>query len=274
MFVNATLQAPASAAPGGLAVPRTAVLWTGQRSVVYVKVPGRAVPAFEMREVVLGPRLGEQYLIESGIRAGDEVVTNGVFAVDGAAQLSGNYSMMTAVETKTLDVRMEFRQQLSRLLDQYLQVKNALVADNPVQARSSAEAFYTAQERMDMTLLDGKAHEVWMQLQPPLAQSADHIRKTGDLGQQRSAFVVFSEHMIEAIETFGTEHELVYKQHCPMANSDQGAYWLSVQEEIRNPYYGASMLTCGDLKQTYRKGQGVSRTTASPAVQAGQGHVH
>lgn len=274
MFVNATLQVLASAGPGGVAVPRTAVLWTGPRSVVYVRVPGRAVPAFEMREVVLGPRVGEQYLIESGVRAGDEVVTNGVFAVDGAAQLSGNYSMMTAVETKTLDVRTEFRQQLSRLLDGYLQVKNALVADDAVEARSAAEAFSTAFNRTDMTLLDGSAHEAWMQLQPTLAQSADHIRNTGDLGQQRAAFVVFSEHMIEAVETFGSEHAILYKQHCPMANSDQGAYWLSAQEEIRNPYYGASMLTCGDLKQTYRQGQGVPRTTAPPAAPAGQGHVH
>jgi membrane fusion protein, copper/silver efflux system len=274
MFVNATLQAPAPAEQGGVAVPRTAVLWTGQRSVVYVRVPNRSVPAFEMREVVLGPRVGEQYLIQSGVSAGDEVVTNGVFAVDGAAQLSGNYSMMTAVETKTLDVRTEFRQQLSRLLDGYLQLKNALVEDNAADARSAADAFYKALDRTDMALLDGRAHEAWMQLQPTLAQSADHIRNTGDIGQQRSAFVVFSEHMIEAVETFGTEHALVYKQHCPMANSDRGAYWLSVQEEIRNPYYGASMLTCGDLKQTYRQGQGVPRTTAPPAAPAGQGHVH
>jgi Cu(I)/Ag(I) efflux system membrane fusion protein len=92
MFVSAQIKSSVSKA--ALLVPKTAVLWTGKRSVVYVDVSGLDAPAFEMREVVLGPRTGDLYVIESGIKEGDVIVAQGVFAVDAAAQLSGNYSMM------------------------------------------------------------------------------------------------------------------------------------------------------------------------------------
>ncbi len=99
MFVTAKIKTNAKSAATGISVPRTAVLWSGKRSVIYVKVPGAELPSFEMREVTIGPRMGENYLVESGLQAGEEIVTNGVFAIDAAAQLSGNFSMMNRPET-------------------------------------------------------------------------------------------------------------------------------------------------------------------------------
>jgi membrane fusion protein, copper/silver efflux system len=75
-------------------IPKSAVLWTGKRSVVYVKQPGSDEPVFEMREVELGPMLGESYVIMKGLSEGEEVVTSGTFSVDAAAQLEGKPSMM------------------------------------------------------------------------------------------------------------------------------------------------------------------------------------
>lgn len=77
-----------------LLVPKSAVLWTGERSVVYVKKPNTKQPTFEFREVVLGQRVGDQYVVKSGLEAGEEVVTNGNFKIDSAAQLAGKASMM------------------------------------------------------------------------------------------------------------------------------------------------------------------------------------
>lgn len=77
-----------------LVVPRSAVMWTGVRSVVYIKVSSGDGVAFEMREVVLGPALGDRYIIKEGLKPGEEVVTNGTFTVDAAAQLEGKASMM------------------------------------------------------------------------------------------------------------------------------------------------------------------------------------
>ncbi|MDR1557424.1 MAG: efflux RND transporter periplasmic adaptor subunit, partial [Tannerellaceae bacterium] len=86
------------ASPGGyensLVVPKTAVLWTGRRSIVYVKQPDTPTPIFALREIELGPSLGDDYIVLSGIGEGEEIVSSGTFAVDASAQLEGKRSMM------------------------------------------------------------------------------------------------------------------------------------------------------------------------------------
>jgi Cu(I)/Ag(I) efflux system membrane fusion protein len=82
-------------------IPKSAVLWTGKRSVVYVKQPGTEEPVFRIREVELGPMLGESYVIMSGLSEGEEVVTSGTFSIDAAAQLEGKPSMMNPHGGKT-----------------------------------------------------------------------------------------------------------------------------------------------------------------------------
>jgi Cu(I)/Ag(I) efflux system membrane fusion protein len=77
-----------------MVIPKTAVLWTGKRSVVYVKEPGTDEPIFKLREIGLGPMLGESYVITDGLTEGEEIVTSGTFSVDAAAQLEGKPSMM------------------------------------------------------------------------------------------------------------------------------------------------------------------------------------
>ncbi len=77
-----------------LLIPKTAVLWTGKRSVVYVKVPKREQPTFAYREIVLGPEAGNSFVVMSGLEEGEEIAVNGVFKIDAAAQLAGKSSMM------------------------------------------------------------------------------------------------------------------------------------------------------------------------------------
>jgi len=68
-------------------------MWTGKRSVVYVKQAGET-PIFEMREIEIGANNGTSYTVISGLKNGEEIVTNGTFTVDAAAQLQGKPSMM------------------------------------------------------------------------------------------------------------------------------------------------------------------------------------
>jgi Cu(I)/Ag(I) efflux system membrane fusion protein len=75
-------------------IPRSSVLWTGRRSVVYVRQSGSEDPVFRMREVVLGPELADGYVVIDGLEEGEEIVTSGTFSVDAAAQLAGKPSMM------------------------------------------------------------------------------------------------------------------------------------------------------------------------------------
>ena len=94
MFVTGNVSAVLNQYKNKIVVPQSAVLWTGQRSVVYLKVQGAKEPAFVMREVELGPSLSSAYVILSGLKEGDEIVTNGAFAIDASAQLAGKKSMI------------------------------------------------------------------------------------------------------------------------------------------------------------------------------------
>lgn len=95
MFATGIVQSVLSGYGDELVIPQSAVLWTGVRSVVYVKQPGGSDgPVFRMREVTLGPSLGDGWVVKAGLTDGEEIVTNGTFSVDAAAQLEGKPSMM------------------------------------------------------------------------------------------------------------------------------------------------------------------------------------
>jgi Cu(I)/Ag(I) efflux system membrane fusion protein len=93
MFATGTVNANLDQYANQLVIPRSAVLWTGKRSVVYVKKPGDE-PVFTIREIGLGPMLGNSYVVTDGLQEGEEIVTEGAFSVDAAAQLEGKPSMM------------------------------------------------------------------------------------------------------------------------------------------------------------------------------------
>ena len=107
MFVNGTIRASldaegmvighgdgrGSGAP--LVIPATAPLLTGKRAVVYVRIPSTEQPIFEGREVSLGPRAGDYYIVDSGLEEGELVVTNGGFKIDSELQIRARPSMMS-----------------------------------------------------------------------------------------------------------------------------------------------------------------------------------
>jgi Cu(I)/Ag(I) efflux system membrane fusion protein len=94
MFVLGALSSKIANSKDQILIPKTALLWTGKRAVVYVKVPDRNNPTFLYREIVLGPDAGDYYVVADGLKVGEEIAVNGVFKVDAAAQLQGLPSMM------------------------------------------------------------------------------------------------------------------------------------------------------------------------------------
>ncbi|MDR2679250.1 MAG: efflux RND transporter periplasmic adaptor subunit [Tannerella sp.] len=96
MYASAVVRAGLGQGGEMIVIPGTAVLWTGKRSIVYVKQANSDVPAFRLREVELGPALGDSYVVLSGLDEGEEIVTNGAFTVDASAQLEGRRSMMNS----------------------------------------------------------------------------------------------------------------------------------------------------------------------------------
>ncbi|MBT3385184.1 MAG: efflux RND transporter periplasmic adaptor subunit [Prolixibacteraceae bacterium] len=94
MFTSGILESKIAGSGNEILIPKTALLWTGKRAVVYVKVQDRENPSFLYREIVLGPEAGNFYVVASGLNEGEEIAVNGVFKIDAASQLQGLQSMM------------------------------------------------------------------------------------------------------------------------------------------------------------------------------------
>ena len=94
MYANAIVSAQLKQYENEIVIPKSSILWTGKRSIVYVKQQNIETPAYMLRNVELGPSLGDSYIVLSGISDGEEIVTNGAYVIDASAQLSGKKSMM------------------------------------------------------------------------------------------------------------------------------------------------------------------------------------
>ncbi len=276
MFVKGKIKATFSSQTEfkgqSLLVPKTSVLWTGIRSVVYIKVPGTEFPSFEMRDIVLGPPAGNFYVVEKGLQEGEEIVTNGVFAVDAAAQLSGNYSMMNRPVSKRVSVPDKFKSQLTDLTKRYFDLKNALVKSDFNASKNIAGKVSQSLKAVDMNLLDDHVHHDWMEKENQLRKSIEAITKSKDIEEQRKHFEPLSYALIESTELFGLTIEMVYVQFCPMAFDDKGAYWLSESDKILNPYFGDMMLTCGEVTKKISSIDSYKETSSESGQRTGHTH--
>ena len=256
MFVDGIVQSEISEEMNDILIPKTAVLWTGKRSVVYVKVAGRKNPSFKMRVVDLGPDAGNFYIVNSGLKEDEVIAANGVFKIDAAAQLAGIPSMMNPGEETSneniyrLNTPKEFVNQLNAVLGSYLKMKDNFFDAKKEEAQKQAKDILTNLEKVNMELVKGDAHMYWMKLAKTIKVKAKVIAEAENIDTQRRAFKPLSDAMIDIYKSFGLESETVYVQFCPMFDDNQGAFWLSTQKQIANPYYGDLMPTCGETKDS------------------------
>ena len=260
MFVTGTLETYRKS--GALTVPKSAVLWTGPRSVVYVKIPNTDIPSFEYREIELGESNQEGYTVVSGLEHGDEVVTNGAFVIDASAQLNNQASMMNknvmaknAIPSSDLPDYTDttpalFKEQLTVLANGYLVLKDALVESDSKKAIEGANDVLNKAAEVDMSLVKGQVHMYWMEQLKAIQSHGKKITETTDIEEQRKQFDFLSQALIKSVKVFGISNDTFYVQHCPMANNNNGADWFSNYEEILNPYFGDKMLTCGKVIDT------------------------
>ncbi len=274
MFVTANINSVKNKNKEALSIPASAVLWTGERSVVYLKTnPDQ--PVFVMREVTLGNQIGNEYEVLEGLFTGNEIVTNGTFTVDAAAQLLGKKSMMNkdvgkvmsgheghlgidnnssnkernhTSSNERLKVSKQFKQQLNSVYNEYMNIKNALVKEDSKSTSISAKNLLNNLDKVDMKLLvNKKSHNHWISLKGDIKNFATSISETLDIQIQRNHFKYLSSSLIKTIQLFGIDKK-VYVEFCPMGDNNTGAYWISKEEKVINPYFGKAMLTCGEVK--------------------------
>lgn len=289
MFVQGKVKGISNDGNETIVVPQSAVLWTGERSVVYVKAK-EDEPIFELREVKLGKSRGDQYEILEGLQNGEQIVTNGTFTVDAAAQLKGKKSMMSPeggsantmpgmnmgsapkgqmdnkemikkgqvsteafLNGKAYDFRKEtpkaFRKQLDAVIHAYLSLKDGLVqADEKATSKSSSELLEALQNVEDK-VLKGDAKTFWDEKKSFLMQHAKLCKEASTIAGKRENFIYLSQPLIKVVEAYGPGEEKLYVDFCPMANNNKGAFWLSANPKIQNPFMVADMRSCGEVKQ-------------------------
>ncbi len=223
------VSAAASKVETPVVIPATAPLITGKRAVVYVAVSGRE-GVFEGREVVLGPRAGDQYIVRDGLEEGEQVVMQGAFKIDSAIQIQAKPSMMTM--SPQIEVPVLSQEQLDGLIATYFTVQKALASDKFAAAKEAAALFTdTGNQAFDKVIR--------------------RVADAKDVETARAAFAPLSVALREAIKAAKRVPDPpVYVLHCPMALDNKGADWLQADEDTRNPYFGAAMLKCGGVKET------------------------
>lgn len=134
------------------------------------------------------------------------------------------------------------------LIDAYLQLKDALVADNAALASSAAEQFASILAQLQPAEMTVAQQKSFQSLQVKISGLLQNV-VGGMIETQRESFELLSNDMVEMVAITGTSKPL-YRQYCPMYKQNVGGMWLSAAEEIRNPLFGSQMLTCGVVQAT------------------------
>ncbi len=287
MFAEATVTTRDEADPQSpLVIPAGAPLFTGRRAIVYVELyreGGRV--AYEARTVRLGPRLGELYPVVAGLSEGERVVTRGAFALDADLQIRGGASMMTSAddsETGAWDGIIELsaaqRQRLAPVVAAYLEVQTALADDEFARAKQAAEALATAAMRVRLERPEG-AQAAWSEIEGALQEHGGRVAAAKDIEAARTGFEPLSQAVVRLLTRFGNPQEhALHLALCPMAFDSKGASWVQAGEAINNAYFGAAMLSCGELQQEAPPGGYLAAPSAeapgaqSPAPAGGHRH--
>ncbi|MFW5733900.1 MAG: DUF3347 domain-containing protein, partial [Oceanidesulfovibrio sp.] len=150
-----------------------------------------------------------------------------------------------------LDTPETFRMALAPIVSAYLGVQLALADDDPSAAREQARVLSLALPMVDVGGLSDPAAAIWRDVRARLEQGASAIENSADIKAARVGFRTLSAGMITAVDRLGADvNRTLHEATCPMAFNDEGANWVQEGEEILNPYFGASMLRCGEIVRT------------------------
>lgn len=159
-------------------------------------------------------------------------------------------SATNAPETKTFKVNPNSFS-IKEIVVNYLSLKNALTDDDSDATADAGKSMIETLRKIDMKKLSGAEMKTYMDIADDLKEHAEHIGdNVGNIAHQREHFVLMSKDINDLITTFGTDQKL-YQDFCPMADAGKGAIWISEVKDIKNPYYGSEMLTCGSVRKEF-----------------------
>ena len=145
-----------------------------------------------------------------------------------------------------------FRDALAPVVETYLEVQRALAGDDLSSAQAALEEVSANIARLPRGLLQGVASERLNALRALATEDGE----TASLDEARGRFQGLSDALIALLHEVGSPVGDLQITHCPMAFDFEGADWLQVGDEILNPYFGASMLRCGEVRATIAASKG------------------
>ncbi len=236
-----------------LVIPASAVLQTGKRAVVYVEVPDRERPTYEGREIVLGPRTGDAYIVKSGLVDGERVVTNGAFKIDSSLQLLAKPSMMSGEDPEApqmIEASPEMKAAVGTLTKAYFPVWRALAADDLKAAQAAAAQLESQLHQFHGIPGNAESSQFFETTLAELGKAASGMAKSEDLTKAREAFENVSITLIRALRSIGLPEGVTAQlAFCPMTFEGRRSDWLQDDKELLNPYFGAAMLQCGEFEE-------------------------
>jgi Cu(I)/Ag(I) efflux system membrane fusion protein len=255
-----------------LSIPATAPLLTGTRAVVYVEERTGEEVSYVGREVKLGPRAGDYYLVRSGLREGERVVTRGNFKIDASLQIQAKPSMMKPEEGGPPPVHQHGGQPtgapssptaptVSRLspipgmqavLEAYVSLAEALASDDASGAAATIASLKQGLSTLDGEELTGEAHQRFAELLGSLRQAIASDTQP-DIDTQRKFLGTVTGPLGDYLRSFGHGFDFsLFEFFCPMAFGGKGAVWVQKGRDVHNPYFGKEMLECGELRQEFK----------------------
>lgn len=141
---------------------------------------------------------------------------------------------------------------IKEVFNHYIHVKTALVNSNSAEVKNGANTMLQVIKDFDKSLLPAEQKSAYDKSITSIRSNANNIAATDDIEKQREQFAALSNEAYELAKSFGAG-KTVYHEHCPMALNDKGAMWLSESKEVKNPYYGEKMLTCGTVEEVIEK---------------------
>jgi len=237
-----------------LVIPASAPLITGKRAVVYLDM-GDGI--YEGRDIILGPRAGDHYLVERGLKEGDRVVTRGNFKIDSAIQILAKPSMMNPGEDSLSALPIfkasdAFLDQLNLVTEAYLPVQHALSHDATEGLDALVGVLHATIDALPSPSNEEEQSSSWHSLQASLHKAASEMTdSSSDIAKVRESFSPLSRALSQVLAQWGSSFSSeLYLLHCPMAFKGQGADWIQTHQAVENPYFGDRMFACGEVKET------------------------
>jgi uncharacterized protein YdbL (DUF1318 family) len=165
----------------------------------------------------------------------------------------------TAVEEKPKDGPLaqsknssDFNSKFTNFLNSYYHLKDAFVLSNADLANTSASLLVTTADSLNLKEVkaDTSILEMAKGYLQTVSSEAKALAQEKDIEAKRKSFQMISDAMYDLVRTIRFDKDVVYHQFCPMAFNDAGAYWISATADIKNPYFGKKMLTCGEVKDS------------------------